>query len=202
MNEAAGFRSNLRQMIAQMIAGGGHLRCGLVNAYDPVAYRVKVVLQPEGIETGWMPILTLMSGSSFGVYAAPSQGNEALVFGLEGDAQVLVCLGFLNNVEDVPPTIQSGEVKVIAKAGGSMAMTQDGHVTVADESGSTLVLSNDNKITLTASGGFFVDADLTCTGTVWGKTDVTGGSGAISLKGHKHTGVQTGSGETGGPTNT
>lgn len=43
--------------------------------------------------------------------------------------------------------------------------------------------------------------DLTADGTVKGVTDVLSGSGNISGKAHKHTGVQTGGGTSGGPTN-
>lgn len=43
--------------------------------------------------------------------------------------------------------------------------------------------------------------DVTAEGTITGKTDVLGGGSNISLKGHHHTGVQTGSGNSGGPAN-
>jgi len=53
----------------------------------------------------------------------------------------------------------------------------------------------------TLTGNLQVNGNITATGTITGQTDVLAGPGSISGKGHKHTGVQTGSGESAGPTN-
>ncbi len=63
-----------------------------------------------------------------------------------------------------------------------------------------ITLKHGTKIELDAPT-VHITHDLTAEGTINGKTDVVGGSGSISLKGHKHTGVTTGGGTSGGPTN-
>ena len=38
-------------------------KTGIVSGYDPANYAAKVVLQPEGVETGWLAIRTPWSGT-------------------------------------------------------------------------------------------------------------------------------------------
>lgn len=67
----------------------------------------------------------------------------------------------------------------------------------------TIRIDPTNGITVTSSKTVTVNADvqvngnITATGTITGQTDVVGDS--VSVKGHVHSGVQTGSGETGKP---
>lgn len=51
--------------------------------------------------------------------------------------------------------------------------------------------------TVTINGNVEVDGDITASGTITGTTDVVGDG--VSLATHTHSGVQTGSGNTGGP---
>ncbi len=52
---------------------------------------------------------------------------------------------------------------------------------------------------VTINGNMQLNGNETASGTITGTTDVVGGSASVSLKGHHHTGVQTGSSNTGGP---
>lgn len=58
------------------------------------------------------------------------------------------------------------------------------------------------SISMSASGSTLtINGNLIVTGTITGQTDVLSGSSNISGKSHKHTGVTTGSGTSGTPTN-
>lgn len=109
----------LRNAVAQASQMGAALyapmKLGLVSSYDPVNYLVKVRLMPQDVETGWLPIEGIMAGAAFGVYAGPSVDDEAVVHFTEGDPLSGVCSGFLGNDVDKPPTVQSGEIFLIAK---------------------------------------------------------------------------------------
>ena len=48
---------NMHAAYAQK-SGFSSTRSGLVTAYDPSTYSVKVQLQPTGEETGWIPLET------------------------------------------------------------------------------------------------------------------------------------------------
>lgn len=108
------------------------MKHGLVSSYDPKNILVKVRLMPQDIETGWLPIKLLMAGSGFGVYCGPSVDDEAVVIFSEGDPNSGVCIGFLGNLEDQPPTVQSGEIQIIAKgAAASIKMDTAGNIASA-----------------------------------------------------------------------
>ena len=53
----------LRNMIKAHAGGldglAGTLRFGLVASFDPVAYAAKVLIQPENVLSGWLPVMSL-----------------------------------------------------------------------------------------------------------------------------------------------
>lgn len=161
----------------------GKPKQGLVTSYDPDHYAVKVKLQPEGIETGWLPIETPMSGVGWGVYFGPSNGDLATVVFLEGDREVGWCMGFLPNDADKPPKVLAGEMHLIHKGGSFLKFLADGkiHSHGAWEHDGTLHTTQ----------------DINCDTTVTATTDVVGGG--KHLKTHTHSGVTAGAGNTGAP---
>jgi uncharacterized protein involved in type VI secretion and phage assembly len=177
--------------LAQMAAHGfAPPRLGLVSSYDPEAYAVKVRVMPEDTETGWLPILSMMAGDAFGAYFGPSLGDQALVVYQEGDVTTGVCLGFLGSDEDPPPTVEPGEIHLIAKEGDASAVFKpDGTIT--------------SKGTWTHEGTFHATGAVTSEADVIDHSD---GSSGVSMKehrdaynDHRHTGVQAG-GATSGTT--
>ena len=46
---------------------GGAPRFGIVSSVDPASATARVTLQPEGVLTGWLPLLTPWTGSGWGL---------------------------------------------------------------------------------------------------------------------------------------
>lgn len=178
----AALRSNIRGMVREMLSGLATVRIGILTDYDPNRPAVKVNLMPDEIETGWIPLRTCLAGPSFGVFVGPTAGLEAVVLFQEGSIDVGICIGFLGNDEDVPPSVPAGQMLLVDSNGSSLAFTNDKKLTLTDGAGSTVAMTGDNKISLSASAGVFING--------------------IRMDTHKHTGVQSGSSETGAPTNT
>lgn len=178
MSDAA-LRSNLAQF-ARQAAGASPARIGLVTSYDPATHSVKVEVQPEGVESGWMPIQTMQIGAGWGVYAAPSQGDQAVVMFIEGDAEACVCIGFLPSDVDRPPNVPAGEIHLVHKAGAYLKLLSDGSIA--------------SNGTWAHTGDMTVTGDVHVTKTLTADTDVK--TGTISLKTHKHGGVQSGASQT------
>jgi phage baseplate assembly protein V len=183
----------LNHMRLQAMMAAGQLtgpRKGLVTSYDPDNYLVKVSIQPEDFETGWLPITTLMAGDGFGAYFGPSQGDQAAVVFELNNREAGFCIGFCGSDVDQPPTVQSGEMHLIAKQGQFVKLLQDGSVDAAADANTTLTLSPGGAIS--TKGTWTHTGDFTASGTVRGNTDVLGAG--VSVKGHKHPvpGVQTG----------
>lgn len=184
--------ANHMRLQAHLAAGAvGRPKHGLVSSYDPKAYAVKVKLQPEDIETGWLPIQVLHAGQAFGVYAAPNLGDLATVVFLEGDREVGWCLGFLPNDEDRPPSVPAGEIHVIHKTGAFAKFLTDGTIHLEAAAGIH------SKGPWTHEGTLHTTQDITCDTTVTATTDVVGGG--KHLKTHVHTGVTAGGANTGQP---
>jgi phage baseplate assembly protein V len=176
-----------------MLAAGstGKPRLGLVSSYNPATYAVKVKVQPDDIETGWLPIVTHMAGQGWGIYAGPANGDQAIVVFQEGDRETGVCLGFLPSDTDKPPSVPSGEVQVIHKSGAFLKFLSDGTVNIVSTAGINSTGPWNHTGTLHTSD------NITCDKTVTATTDVIGGG--KSLKNHTHSGVTAGAATSGPP---
>lgn len=192
MSGAYKFASIMAQQAQMAARGFSPPRVGLVSSFDgsPGAYAVKVRIMPDDIETGWLPIVTKLSGAGWGIYAGPSVGDQALVVFQEGDISVGMCLGFLASDEDPPPEIASGEVHLVAKdAGAKVILKADGSIT--------------SKGAWTHEGTFHASETVSSAADVIDHSDGTSG---VSMKEHRdaynahtHGGVQSGSSSTLGP---
>lgn len=128
---SAGRTANHMRLQAAMVAGlVGKPKVGLVTSYDGDvgAYLVKVTIQPEGYETGWLPIEALQGGNGWGIYAAPHIGDQAVIHFLEGDREVGWCSGFLPSDVDAPPAVPEGEIHLIHKDGAYLKFLTGGEV--------------------------------------------------------------------------
>lgn len=142
-------RSNLAQLAQMAGQGSVPLRAGEVSSYDPSGYLVKVRLQPDDIETGWLPISTALVGQAWGAYFGPSPGDQALVAFLQGDINAGVCLGFIGSDDDPPPTVQSGEIHLRSKGDlAQVILKPDGSIT------SKGTWMHDGPFTATGEGTF------------------------------------------------
>lgn len=187
---SAARHANHMRLQAALAAGKvGKPKAGLVTDYDPVAYAVKVLLQPEGIETGWLTLETAMAGNGFGIFAGPINGSQAIVSFLEGDREVGWVTGFLPSDEDAPPNVPAGEVHVIHKTGAFLKFLNDGTISVKATAG----IKSEGPWTHT--GTLHTTQDISCDTTMTATTDVVGGG--KRLKTHTHTDPQ--GGNTGPP---
>lgn len=164
-------------------------RLGVVTGYDPADYAVKVMLQPDGIEMGWMPLKSPFVGNGWGMFCAPSIGDLVEISFQEGDGGAPSAgLRFFNDSER-PLAAPSGEFWLVHKTGASIKATNDGKITLTDPSGTAMQLANDGSVRITGN--------LIVSGSVNASNDVTAGN--ISLKTHKHSGVSSGIAQTGVP---
>jgi len=158
-------------------------RFALVSSFDPSTYAARVLIQPENIMTGWLPVLSAWVGAGWGLAAPLTPGAQVLVVFQEGDAEHGVVVGAVWSAVDTPLPAPAGELWLV------------------HQSGSSLKLGNDGTIKMTAptveiTGNLVVSGDV---------SDRNGANGTLeSLRaaydGHTH-GVPQG-GETGQPSET
>lgn len=164
---------------AKQVAALGQPRHALVTSVDAVSHSVKVTVQPEGIESGWIPDAAIAAAGLR--IACPAEiGTQVLVVPVEGDAEHPVVIARLFDVSITPPVapvtgkpVQPGEIGIFLDGGVYLHMTRD---------------------------GIFIHGKLIVDGSVEASGDVV--AAGISLEGHAHGGVQTGQGLSGMPVQT
>lgn len=94
-------------------------------------YTAKVMLEPTGIETEWLPIGSFYAGNNFGFLALPEQGTEVIVVFEMGDIKCgkIICYNF--NDVDKPPVIDIGEVVMLHKSGSFFKFHANGNVEIS-----------------------------------------------------------------------
>ncbi|MCQ8277793.1 phage baseplate assembly protein V [Acetobacteraceae bacterium KSS8] len=147
----------------------GQARHGVVTSVDPSAHAVRVTIQPEGLETGWIPDGAVAAGGL--KIVCPSEiGTQVLVVPVEGDAEHPVVVSRLFDATVLPPRspftnalVQPGEFALFAKDGTCLHFAQ---------------------------GNLYLQGNLHIQGSVQASGDVVGGG--VSLQRHTHGGVQSG----------
>ena len=100
----------MRREIGRFLLRWARVKHGEVTSYDPNTNSVKVTLQPEGIPSGWLPIMTVgASTKGISVQNGPSVGDLALIHHAEGDPEAAHVFGFLHSNVNRPPGAQSGQ---------------------------------------------------------------------------------------------
>ncbi|WP_240759398.1 phage baseplate assembly protein V [Lichenicoccus roseus] len=157
-------------------ASNGQPRYAIVTSVDPANHAIKARIEPDGVETGWIPDSAVAAGGL--KIACPSEvGTQVLLLAVEGDTEHPVVVGRLFDTVSAPPVspatsqpVQPGEVGVFLQGGVYL------HLTPA---------------------GVFIAGDVRIAGTVTSTGDVV--AGEISLQLHVHGAVQAGQGRSGPP---
>jgi phage baseplate assembly protein V len=200
---------NAMRLQAERAAGRRFVsKYGIVTNYDPNRYAVKVTLQPDGINTAYIPLAAQWAGNGWGFFAAPAIGAQVSVIFIDGalTAGYAECSFFNNSWR--PLAVPSGELWIVHASGQFAKFTNDGKLTFGDGRGATAAFNGDGTMSTAAStwnhtGNVNIDGTVAITGsasvseTLTATTDVVGGG--ISLKNHLTTAVQPGSGVSGAP---
>jgi phage baseplate assembly protein V len=105
-------------------------RVGLVSAYDPDRHAVRVRLQPEDVESGWIPVTEQHVGNGFGIVMGPNIGDQFEVQFQGSDGETGRILGRLYSNEDRPPRVEAGEVMIRHQSGTRIFLDKNGVITI------------------------------------------------------------------------
>lgn len=128
--------------LQSMLAGEGRVstRLGTVRGYNSADYCAKVMIQPENIETGWLPIASPWVGNGWGMFSPPTDGDVVMVTFQEDDFTAGIISMRLFNDGARPLNVPGGEFWL------------------AHKSGSLLKFHNDGSVELTAAAGLVIKA--------------------------------------------
>lgn len=106
----------------------GAARFGLVSSFDPAAYAARVLIQPENILSGWLPVLSAWVGAGWGMCAPLPPGTQVLVVAQEGDAEQGVVIGAVWSAVDATPGAPAGEFWLRHASGSFVKLLGDGSI--------------------------------------------------------------------------
>ena len=108
----------------------GVARFGLVSSFDPATYSAKVLIQPENVLSGWLPIVSAWVGAGWGLAAPLPPGAQVLVIAQEGDAEQGVIVGSVWSAVDQPLAAPAGELWMQHQSGSFVKLMNDGTITL------------------------------------------------------------------------
>lgn len=185
----------IKRVVADMLNLQAKTQYGTITAYNPNDYTVKVMLQPEGVETGWIPLASSWTGKNMGAVFGPMIGTDCRVDYVGGVAEAAMAGGRFFNANFLPPIVQSGQGAIVDGAGSFVKLNNDGTITLSANASittTTPILTQNGNMTVT--GNIIADGNVTGA-IVTGNTDVV--IAGLSGKNHYHPGVATGTGNTG-----
>ena len=120
----------LRAQAGQLDARMGQPRFGIVTSVNTEKALARVTLQPDGVLTGWLPVMTAWAGNGWGVVCPPSPGEQVCVIPQEGQAEhgIIVGRGFSDRQK--PPAAPVGELWIVHKSGSFLKLLNDGTIRI------------------------------------------------------------------------
>ncbi|MGU3387291.1 phage baseplate assembly protein V [Methylobacterium sp. D53M] len=145
-----GLWNMVRREAAQPANARAPIRVAEVTSYDPDTHSVKVKIQPEGQETGWMPLGSLHVGDGHGLAIGATEGDQVVLGFIEGDHSAPVVMGRIFSDDQKPPKVKSGEIGIFHKSKCSLMFDKDGQITLNHSTGGSLFWDKDGKVNLKA----------------------------------------------------
>lgn len=153
-----------------------------------------VTLDLGGVRSAPIPMASSRAGATR-IWSPPSVGEQVLLACPGGDIEAAVVLAAIPQ-SDFPQAGDSLRELIAFDDGAVLAYDPVAqHCDIDLPAGATLEIRADGGVTI--SGDVSVDGIIQATGSVEAQGDVTGSG--ISLAGHVHPGVQSGSSTTAGP---
>ena len=197
----SGLANAMRQQQTDDLTGP---RTGTITSYDPGNGVVKVAIQPEGRETNWIPLDCPGVGNGWGFQIGPQIGDEVTVSFDSSDPNLGKVTARHTNSQNQPMPVPSGEIWAVHHSGSLLKFNNDGTVTLHTVAAlgihSDTVISYDAPQHNFTGGPVSMDHKLTVTDA--DGIEVVGGdvkADTISLKTHKTSQVQSGTGTSGVP---
>lgn len=122
------FLNALKAQATALDQGAGQARFGVVTSVDPSRPAARVALQPEGVVSGWLPVLSAWVGAGWGMACPPATGDQVLVVAQEGDAEHGVIVGRAWSDQARTPAAPVGEFWLVHQSGSFIKLQNDGTI--------------------------------------------------------------------------
>lgn len=164
-----------------------HPRWATILAYDPQNHLARVTLQPEGVETGWLPILSPWVGNQFGLLAPLVQGQQCVVLPHDASPGDFAIIGLAHSEVSPPPQpggghLSPGELALVHQSGSYLKFSNSGDVLLVTNRdlsatvGRNLNLTCSGTANVQSSGNLTVDSSGSVVISSTGTTTISGSS--------------------------
>ena len=159
---------NMMKAAASAVVGAqGQARWGIVSNVDAARGAVRVMMQPEGVLSGWLPISQQSAGAGMTMLTVPTVGSQAFVIPDAGDAEHGVVVGFAHNdgaqIPKAPATNGTGGTPSTAL----VPLTQ-GETLIYGTDGTVIRYGGAAGMYFKPGGGtLMVDGNVACNGDVF-----------------------------------
>jgi phage baseplate assembly protein V len=129
-------------------------KIGTISGYDAITHTARVMLQPEEIETGWLPVLSLSASKDWGFIIQPTIGDQCLVHFVEGSQDNGV-VGLFSFSNPVPPQTDGTAVFLFYHSNGAQVkINKTGEFSLKSATGQNAGVVSGKDIQLSATGKF------------------------------------------------
>jgi Type VI secretion system/phage-baseplate injector OB domain len=122
------FINLLKQHATALDQAAAQPRFATVTSVNPQAATARVQLQPEGVLSGWLPVLSAWVGAGWGMCCPPSPGDQVLVLAQEGNAEHGMIVGRAFSMDHQPPPAPVGELWLVHASGSFIKLQNDGTI--------------------------------------------------------------------------
>lgn len=124
------FLNSLKGQSGAQDATTGQPRFGKITSVDPSHGTVRVELQPEGVTTGWLPVLSPWVGDGWGLSCPPTPGDQVFILPQEGDAENGVVIGRSWSQSAAVPQSPVGELWLTHRSGSFIRLLNNGTISL------------------------------------------------------------------------
>jgi len=127
------FVNTIKAHADALVQAQGQPRFGTITSVDPNTGTARVALQPEGVLSGWLPILSAWVGAGWGMICPPAPGDQVLVLAQEGAAEHGIIVGRIFSSQQLPPPAPSGEFWLVHQSGSYLKLLSNGTVQIGGD---------------------------------------------------------------------
>lgn len=124
------FFNALKAQATALDAAHGRPRFATVVSVDPTRHAARVAFQPEGVVSGWLPVVSPLVGAGWGIAVPPMPGQQVLVLPQDGEGEHGVVVGGAWSDTATTPGAPVGEIWLVHQSGSFLKLTNDGTVQV------------------------------------------------------------------------
>jgi phage baseplate assembly protein V len=108
----------------------GQIKFGTITSVDITNGTARVLFQPDGILSGWLPILSQWIGDGWGMVCQPNPGDQVVIVPQEGDVEQGIIIGRSFSNKQRPPAAPRGELWFVHQTGSFLKLCNDGTIRV------------------------------------------------------------------------